>query len=143
MSDEEESIDLAPYSLPSVRELFRVLINFLDPHNRQYTDTMRVMAMRIIHVAFEVAGPFIARHPALAVIAEDRLCCYLFQLVRSDNMAVLQESLIVAGTLLADEDEAANDTADIAKTDHEGDAHGTLLGAGKVVDSPSVGTGNL
>lgn len=100
-SEENESLDLKPYSLPSVRELFRVLVNFLDPNDRQHTDTMRVMALRIIHVAFEVSGPFIARHPALAGIAEDRLCCYLFQLVRSDNMAVLQESLIVASTLLA------------------------------------------
>ena len=100
-TEDTESVDLKPYSLPSVRELFRVLVNFLDPHDRHHTDTMRVMAMRIIHVALEVAGPFIARHPALATIAEDRLCCYLFQLVRSDNMAILQESLIVAGTLLA------------------------------------------
>ncbi|KAG5981365.1 hypothetical protein E4U55_003007 [Claviceps digitariae] len=100
-NEEMNSLDLRPYSLPSVRELFRVLVNFLDPNDRQHTDTMRVMAMRILHVALEVCGPFIARHPALASIAEDRLCCYLFQLVRSDNMAVLQESLIVTGTLLA------------------------------------------
>lgn len=100
-SEDSESVDLKPYSLPSVRELFRVLVNFLDPNDRHHTDTMRVMALRIIHVAFEVAGPFIARHPALATIAEDKLCSYLFQLVRSDNMAVLQESLIVAGTMLA------------------------------------------
>lgn len=99
--EETESLDLRPYSLPSVRELFRVLVNFLDPNDRHHTDTMRVMALRILHVALEVSGPFISRHPALAVIAEDRLCCYLFQLVRSDNMALLQESLIVAGTLLA------------------------------------------
>lgn len=100
-TEETSSVDLKPYSLPSVRELFRVLVNFLDPHDRQHTDTMRVMALRIIHVALEVSGSFIARHPALASIAEDKLCCYLFQLVRSDNMAILQESLIVAGTLLA------------------------------------------
>src|SRR5437667_240076 len=62
---------------------------------------MRVMALRIIHVALGVAGPSMARHPSLAVIAEDRLCCHLFQLVRSDNMAILQEALIVAGTLLS------------------------------------------
>ncbi|KAF5127947.1 hypothetical protein E5D57_008881 [Metarhizium anisopliae] len=100
-TEETEFVDLKPYSFPSVRELFRVLVNFLDPNDRQHTDTMRVMAMRILHVALEVSGPFITRHPALAAIAEDRLCCYLFQLVRSDNMAVLQESLIVTGTLLA------------------------------------------
>ena len=100
-TESAESVDLRPYSLPSIRELFRVLVSFLDPHDRKHPDQMRVMALRIIHVALEVAGPSIARHPALASIAEDQLCCYLFQLVRSDNMAVLQEALIVAGTLLS------------------------------------------
>ncbi|KAK0722283.1 hypothetical protein B0T26DRAFT_641174 [Lasiosphaeria miniovina] len=100
-SGSSESVDIRPYSLPSVRELFRVLVSFLDPNDRRHPDQMRVMALRIIHVAFEVAGPSIARHPALAAIAEDQLCCHLFQLVRSDNMAVLQEALIVASTLLS------------------------------------------
>jgi len=59
------------------------------------------MALRIIDVALEVAGPSIGKHPLLAILAEDRLCRYLFQLVRSDNMSILHESLIVAGTLLA------------------------------------------
>lgn len=99
-SSESESLDIRPYSLPSIKELFRVLVDLLDPHDKQQGDTMRVMALRIIHVALEVAGPSIARHPSLAVVAEDRLCRHLFQLVRSDNMAILQESLIVAGTLL-------------------------------------------
>jgi len=100
-NESSESVDLKPYSLPSVRELFRVLVDFLDPNNKKHPDTMRVMALRIIHVALEVAGPSIARHPTLATVAEDRLCCYLFQLVRSDSMAILQESLIVASTLLS------------------------------------------
>ncbi|KAI1487734.1 Sec7-domain-containing protein [Biscogniauxia mediterranea] len=99
-SDNPEALEIRPYSLPSMKELFRVLVDLLDPHDKQQGDTMRVMALRIIHVALEVAGPSIARHPALAVVAEDRLCRHLFQLVRSDNMAILQESLIVAGTLL-------------------------------------------
>lgn len=99
--EDSASVDLRPYSLPSVRELFRVLVNFLDPHDHRHPDQMRVMALRIIHVALEVAGPSIARHPALATIAEDQLCAHLFQLVRSDNMAILQEALIVAGTLLS------------------------------------------
>ncbi|RYP58146.1 hypothetical protein DL769_009081 [Monosporascus sp. CRB-8-3] len=99
-SEASESLEIRPYSLPSIKELFRVLVDLLDPHDKQQGDTMRVMALRIIHVALEVAGPSIARHPSLAVVAEDRLCRHLFQLVRSDNMAILQESLIVAGTLL-------------------------------------------
>jgi golgi-specific brefeldin A-resistance guanine nucleotide exchange factor 1 len=101
--ESESSLErpIKPYSLPSIRELFRVLVDLLDPHDRQHADAMRVMALRIIDVALEVAGPSIAKHPTLATLAEDRLCRHLFQLVRSDNMAILHESLIVAGTLLA------------------------------------------
>jgi brefeldin A-resistance guanine nucleotide exchange factor 1 len=98
---EQEPVEIKPYSLPSIRELFRVLVDLLDPHDRQHTDTMRVMALRIVDVALEVAGPSIASHPSLANLAKDTLCRHLFQLVRSDNMAILNESLRVAGTLLA------------------------------------------
>lgn len=101
----EQNVDelaiIRPYSLPSIRELFRVLVDLLQPHNRQHGDTLRVMALRIIDVALEVAGPSIAKHPSLATLAKDDLCRYLFQLVRSENMALLNESLRVAGTLLA------------------------------------------
>ena len=97
----EEKAVIKPYSLPSIRELFRVLVDLLQPHNRQHSDTLRVMALRIIDVAFEVAGPSIAKHPSLATLAKDDLCRYLFQLVRSENMGLLNESLRVAGTLLA------------------------------------------
>ncbi|KAK0119533.1 GDP/GTP exchange factor for ARF [Cadophora gregata] len=100
-SETSDEAPIKPYSLPSIRELFRVLVDLLDPHDRQHADAMRVMALRIIDVALEVAGPSIGKHPSLATLAEDRLCRYLFQLVRSDNMAILHESLIVAGTLLA------------------------------------------
>ena len=89
-----------PYSLPSIRELFRALIDLLDPHNRQHTDTMRIMALRIIDVVLEVAGPSIAKHSSLSQLAKDDLCRHLFQLVRSENMLLLNGSLRVAGTLL-------------------------------------------
>jgi golgi-specific brefeldin A-resistance guanine nucleotide exchange factor 1 len=92
---------IKPYSLPSIKELFRSLVELLDPHDSNYTDAMRVMALRIVDVALEVAGPSIANHPSLASLAQDTLCRHLFQLVRSDNMAILHESLRVAGTLLA------------------------------------------
>ncbi|KAJ5492282.1 SEC7-like alpha orthogonal bundle [Penicillium expansum] len=98
---DDPETELQPYSLPSIKELFRVLIDLLDPHNRQHTDAMRVMALRIIDVALEVAGPSIARHPSLAALARDDLCRYLFQLVRSEHIAILTGSLRVAGTLLS------------------------------------------
>ena len=97
--DTEEEVS-SPYSLPSIRELFRVLIDLLDPHNKQHTNTMRVMALRIIDVALEVAGPFIAQQPSLATLVEDDLCRHIFQLVKTEDMVLLNSSLRVAGTLL-------------------------------------------
>ncbi|KAI5305097.1 MFS sugar transporter [Ascosphaera pollenicola] len=58
------------------------------------------MSLRIIDVALEVAGPAIANHQSLAQLAKDDLCRHLFQLVRSENMALLSSALRVAGTLL-------------------------------------------
>ena len=89
------------YGLPSIRELFRVLVDLLRPQNKEHNDALRVMALRIIDVALEVAGPSIAKHPSLATLAKDDLCRYLFQLIRTDSTQLLNESLRVAGTLLA------------------------------------------
>lgn len=97
----DEPTTIKPYGLASIRELFRVLVDLLDPHEKQHNDTMRVMALRIVDVALEVAGPSIANHPSLATLAKDTLCRHLFQLVRSENISILNESLRVAGTLLA------------------------------------------
>jgi golgi-specific brefeldin A-resistance guanine nucleotide exchange factor 1 len=99
--EEISSPQIKPYSLPSIRELFRVLVDLLDPHDKQHTDTMRIMALRIVDVALEVAGPSIANHPSLASLAKDTLCRHLFQLVRSENLAILNESLRVCYTLIA------------------------------------------
>ncbi|KAK3638474.1 GDP/GTP exchange factor for ARF [Elasticomyces elasticus] len=97
----EDGKEVRPYGLPSIRELFRVLSDLLDPHDKARSETLRVMALRIVNVALEVAGPSISNHPSLASLAKDTLCRNLFQLVRSENIAVLHESLRVAGTLLA------------------------------------------
>ncbi|KAJ8098786.1 hypothetical protein POJ06DRAFT_213020 [Lipomyces tetrasporus] len=93
-------VDLKPYGLPSIRELLRVLISLLDPHDRQHTDPMRVMALRIIDVAFEVAGLTIASHASLRSLAVDDLCRHLFQLLRYDSPQILQTSLRVSSTIL-------------------------------------------
>ena len=98
---EDEDDEVKPYSLPSIKELFRALVDLLDPHNRKHTDTMRYMALRVIDVIFEVAGPSVADQPTLAKLANDDLCRYLLQLVRSENMFLLNGSLRVAGTVLA------------------------------------------
>jgi golgi-specific brefeldin A-resistance guanine nucleotide exchange factor 1 len=87
--NEDEHLAIKPYSLPSIKELFRSLVELLDPHDLNYTDAMRVMALRIVDVALEVAGPSIANHPSLATLAQDTLCRHLFQLVRSENISII------------------------------------------------------
>ncbi|KAK4999865.1 GDP/GTP exchange factor for ARF [Elasticomyces elasticus] len=100
-SEPDKELEIKPYSLPSILELFRVLVEILDPLDRKYSDTVRVMGLRIINVALEVAGPSIANHPCLASLAKDTMCRHLFQLVRSESIVLLHESLRTAGTLLA------------------------------------------
>ncbi|OLL26225.1 hypothetical protein NEOLI_002582 [Neolecta irregularis DAH-3] len=92
--------NLDPYGLVSIRELLRVLISLLDPYAKQHTDSMRVMALRLIDVAFEIAGSTIAAHPSLSFLATDDLCRYLFQLIRTDTPHVLSHSLRLISTLL-------------------------------------------
>ncbi|KAF9579932.1 GDP/GTP exchange factor for ARF, partial [Lunasporangiospora selenospora] len=49
------------YGLPSIRELLRVLISLLNPHDQQHTDRMRLMALSILDVALETGGRSISR----------------------------------------------------------------------------------
>lgn len=100
LSNGTSNDSIVPYGITSIRELLRVLISILNPTQRQHTDSMRVMALRIIEVAFEVGGTAIAQRPSLRRLASDDLCRFLFQLIRSDNHVVLQASLRVICTLL-------------------------------------------
>src|SRR5690606_14738948 len=100
--DSDLEPEIRPYGLPAIREVFRVLVvELLDPHNTVRSDRMRVMALRMIDVALETAGPSIAKHPSLANSAKDDLCRFLLQLVKSDNTQILAQSLRVVGTLFA------------------------------------------
>lgn len=85
--------------LPSVLELLRVLINILDPTDQAHTDSTRLTALRILNVAFEVAGSRICEYPSLSALVFDTGCKFLFQLARSDNPPVLQTTLRTISTM--------------------------------------------
>lgn len=74
--DEGES---APFGLASIQELLRVLISLLNPHDQQHTDSMRLMALGLLNIAFEVGGRSIGRFPSLRSMVADQLCKHLFQ----------------------------------------------------------------
>lgn len=101
VSHTEENNTAGPYGMVTVREIFRVLISILDPSNfHQYTDSTRIMALKLINVVFEVAGADIPKHPSLLQLTTTTLCKHLFQLIRYDNAQLVQPALGVISTLL-------------------------------------------
>ncbi|OBZ75659.1 hypothetical protein A0H81_04473 [Grifola frondosa] len=96
---DDENTRRPDYGLPSILELLRVLINILDPNDQLHTDSTRLTALRILNVAFEVAGTRICEFRSLSVLILDHGCKYLFQLARSDNPAVLQTALRTISTM--------------------------------------------
>ncbi|GAA5939550.1 hypothetical protein JCM3775_004858 [Rhodotorula graminis] len=91
----DDEPDITPFGLASIQELLRVLISLLNPHDQQHTDTMRLMALGLLNIAFEVGGRSIGEFPALRLMVADHLCKHLFQLARSDNPQLLSTSLRV------------------------------------------------
>ncbi|GAA5882904.1 hypothetical protein JCM1840_000744 [Sporobolomyces johnsonii] len=88
-------LEITPFGLPSIQELLRVLISLLNPHDQQHTDSMRLMALGLLNIAFEVGGRSMGAFPALRMMVADHLCKHLFQLARSDNPQLLSTSLRV------------------------------------------------
>ncbi|KAF9398812.1 GDP/GTP exchange factor for ARF, partial [Mortierella sp. AD011] len=87
------------YGLASIRELLRVLISLLNPHDQQHTDRMRLMALSILDVALEVGGRSITKFQTLMSLVADDMCKHLFQLARTDNIPILTLTLRVISTV--------------------------------------------
>lgn len=97
--DQDEQAEIRSYGLPSIREILRVLISLLNPHDQQHTDSMRLMALGLLNVAFEIGGRSIGRFPSLRVVVADGLCKYLFQLARSENPVLLSTTMRVVSNV--------------------------------------------
>ncbi|KAM0791993.1 hypothetical protein ACM66B_007105 [Microbotryomycetes sp. NB124-2] len=93
LDDEDDLLDMLPYGLASIQELLRVLVSLLNPHDQQHTDSMRLMALGLLNIAFEVAGRDIGRFTSLRTMVADHLCKHLFQLARYDNTHILFNAL--------------------------------------------------
>ncbi|CEP08581.1 hypothetical protein [Parasitella parasitica] len=94
-----EPSTLRAYGLPAIRELLRVLISLLNPHEHKHTDSMRLMALSILSVAFEVGGRSIGRFESLRSLVTDDFCKFVFQLAKTDSTPLLAYSLRVITTV--------------------------------------------
>lgn len=86
--------DRKPFGIFSIREVFRVLLSVIDPANSlQYTDTTRIMSLKLLNIALEVSGHSFVDHPSLLSLSTTTLCKHLLQLIRNDNVYLLQMAL--------------------------------------------------
>lgn len=92
-------VEVQPFGLPAIKEVLRVIVSLLDPHNSQHTDAMRLLGLSMLCSVFEVAGHSIGRFPSLRAIIQDSACKHLFQLIRSENSTVLTYALRTTSAL--------------------------------------------
>lgn len=78
-----------PYGLPSVRELLRFLISLINPLERQNSEAMIHIGLKLLTVAFETAADAIASVPSLLPLIQDETCRHLFALLGSERVSVL------------------------------------------------------
>ncbi|KAI9258522.1 hypothetical protein BY458DRAFT_557888 [Sporodiniella umbellata] len=88
-----------PYGIPTIRELLRVLISLLNPYELKHTDSIRIMALGLLNVAFEVGGISIGRFEVLRSLITDDFCKYAFQLAKTNSTPLLSLILRVIVTV--------------------------------------------
>lgn len=102
-AEQEETDEIVdqPYGIASIREILRVLISIIDPANyHQYTDSTRILSLKLLTTAFEVGGESVGKIPSLIDPVSSVLAKYLCQLVRMDNPPILSATLRMAQTLI-------------------------------------------
>ena len=83
----------APFSLPALKEVLRVVISLLDPGNLRHTMTMRLLGLSLLGALLETHSALLMRFPSLRALLEDSACRYLLQLANAE------QPLLVAGSL--------------------------------------------
>lgn len=80
-----------PYGIPCVRELLRFLVSLINPHEKQNTEMMAHLGLKLLLVAIESDMEGISRHPQLANIVRNEFVKNLIALLQwqSTNTVIL------------------------------------------------------
>ena len=70
-----------PYGIPAIRELLRVLVALVNPHDNQYTDQVRLVALGVLQTILETSGKTLDRFFSLRGLVTEDLCKHLFQVI--------------------------------------------------------------
>ncbi|CAH0720521.1 unnamed protein product, partial [Brenthis ino] len=85
---QEESLNLQPYGLVCVRELFRFLISLCNPYDKQNTTDMVQQGLSLVATALEVGADHIADCPSLLYLVKDPLCRNLLSLLDTERIPI-------------------------------------------------------
>jgi len=70
-----------PYGIPCVRELFRFLLSLINPHEKQNSETMIHLGLKLLLVSIETGVDAIAVHTPLLSQVKNELCKNLIALL--------------------------------------------------------------
>ncbi|KAJ1674096.1 GDP/GTP exchange factor for ARF, partial [Spiromyces aspiralis] len=79
----------SPYSTPAILEVFSVLVQLLNPRDLKFTDTMRLMALNALIIAFNSAGSAMSGYSSFRVIALNSLCHHLLQILAGNQVNLI------------------------------------------------------
>ncbi|XP_068617619.1 Golgi-specific brefeldin A-resistance guanine nucleotide exchange factor 1 [Battus philenor] len=85
---QEETINLQPYGLVCVRELFRFLISLCNPLDAQNTSAMVQLGLSLVGTALEVSADQLTRYPSLLHLVKDPLCKNLLSLLDTERISI-------------------------------------------------------
>ncbi|CAH2092601.1 unnamed protein product [Euphydryas editha] len=85
---QEDSLNLQPYGLACVRELFRFLISLCNPLDTQNTSAMVHLGLSLVGTALEVGADQIAKYPSLLYLVKDPLCRNLLSLLDTERISI-------------------------------------------------------
>ncbi|OLY78073.1 hypothetical protein AYI68_g7888 [Smittium mucronatum] len=88
-----EFVTESSYGIASVHELLRVLVMLTNPHNLQYTDTMRHLSIKALHTAIQTSGFYISNFVELKSLVLNDLCHNLLLITNGNNPNLIISAL--------------------------------------------------
>ncbi|CAG4951268.1 unnamed protein product [Colias eurytheme] len=85
---QDDSLNLQPYGLTCIREIFRFLISLCNPLDTQNTSAMVHLGLQLVQVVLEVAADHLASYTSLMYLIKDPLCRNLLSLLDTERISI-------------------------------------------------------
>ncbi|XP_040581498.1 Golgi-specific brefeldin A-resistance guanine nucleotide exchange factor 1 [Lepeophtheirus salmonis] len=92
----DESGSLIAYGIPCVRELFRFLINLINPYESNVRPPMIEVALSLLATALEIGAKDIEKFESLLNLVKNDLSKYVTRLISSESRGIFSSNLRIA-----------------------------------------------